>query len=81
MSATHVLRIVPVALAACWLATSLASGQTPSPAAPPPPPSVKVGETAPDFTAPDQHGTSRRLSTLLGPVSYTHLTLPTIYSV
>ena len=27
----------------------------------------KLGETAPDFTAPDQHGTSRRLSTLMGP--------------
>ena len=27
----------------------------------------KVGETAPDFAAPDQHGTSRRLSTLMGP--------------
>jgi hypothetical protein len=27
----------------------------------------KMGETAPDFTAPDQHGTTRRLSDLLGP--------------
>lgn len=27
----------------------------------------KVGETAPDFAAPDQHGETRRLSTLLGP--------------
>jgi hypothetical protein len=26
----------------------------------------RVGETAPDFAAPDQHGTSRRLSTLMG---------------
>jgi hypothetical protein len=27
----------------------------------------KVGETVPDVAAPDQHGTTRRLSTLLGP--------------
>jgi cytochrome oxidase Cu insertion factor (SCO1/SenC/PrrC family) len=27
----------------------------------------KLGETAPDFSAPDQHGTTRKLSTLLGP--------------
>jgi hypothetical protein len=27
----------------------------------------KLGETVPDFSAPDQHGTTRRLSTLLGP--------------
>jgi hypothetical protein len=26
-----------------------------------------VGETVPDFAAPDQHGTTRRLSALLGP--------------
>lgn len=26
----------------------------------------RVGETAPDFEAPDQHGTTRRLSALLG---------------
>ena len=27
----------------------------------------KVGEVAPDFEAPDQHGVPRRLSALLGP--------------
>ena len=27
----------------------------------------KLGETVPDFSAPDQHGTTRKLSTLLGP--------------
>ena len=27
----------------------------------------KLGEIAPDFSAPDQHGTTRTLSTLLGP--------------
>lgn len=27
----------------------------------------KLGETVPDFSAPDQHGASRKLSTLLGP--------------
>jgi peroxiredoxin len=41
---------VLLALAACVLATSLASAQTPAAAAPPPP-GVKVGDAAPDFTA------------------------------
>ena len=27
----------------------------------------KIGETAPDFEAPDQHGVRRRLSALIGP--------------
>lgn len=27
----------------------------------------KAGEVAPDFEAPDQHGVTRRLSSLLGP--------------
>jgi cytochrome oxidase Cu insertion factor (SCO1/SenC/PrrC family) len=27
----------------------------------------KVGETVPDFELPDQHGTPRKLSSLLGP--------------
>jgi peroxiredoxin len=50
MSARGMLRTVPLALAACLLATTLASGQTPGAAAPPPP-SVKPGDAAPDFTA------------------------------
>jgi len=44
------LRMAPLALAACVLATTLASGQTPGATAPPPP-SVKTGDAAPDFTA------------------------------
>jgi peroxiredoxin len=44
------MRIVPLALAACLSATTFASGQTPAAPAPPPT-SVKVGDTAPDFTA------------------------------
>jgi mycoredoxin-dependent peroxiredoxin len=50
MSARPVLRAVPLALVACLLTAALASGQTPGASAPPPP-SVKTGDTAPDFTA------------------------------
>jgi peroxiredoxin len=50
MRARPVLRTVALALVACLLTTALASGQTPGAAAPPPP-SVKTGDTAPDFTA------------------------------
>ena len=60
MRARKMLRTVPLALAACLLATTLASGQTPG-AATPPPPSIKTGDAAPDFTAnyltaPDANG-------------------------
>jgi len=41
---------LPLALVACLLTAALASGQTPGAAAPPPP-SVKTGDTAADFTA------------------------------
>ena len=41
----------------------------------------QVGEPMPDFILPDEAGRLVRLENLLGPVSYTHLTLPTIYSV
>ncbi|MGH7345533.1 MAG: redoxin domain-containing protein [Candidatus Rokuibacteriota bacterium] len=50
MRARTGLRTVPGVLAACLLATTLASGQTPYAAAPPAP-SVKTGDAAPDFTA------------------------------
>ena len=49
-SMTKIWKTVPLVAAACVLAPSLASGQPPAPAAPPPP-SVKVGDTAPDFSA------------------------------
>ena len=50
MRARNALRTVTLALAASLLATTLASGQTPG-ATVPPPPSVKAGDAAPDFTA------------------------------
>ena len=50
MRARTMLRTVTLALAMCLAAPPLASAQTPGAAAPPPP-SVKVGDTAPDFTA------------------------------
>ena len=50
MSARYALRVPPVALVMCLLTAALASGQTPGAAAPPPP-SVKTGDAAPDFTA------------------------------
>ena len=48
MRARYALRILPLALV-CLLTAAFASGQTPGAA--PPPPSVKTGDTAPDFTA------------------------------
>jgi peroxiredoxin len=50
MRARPPLRTVPLALVVCLLTAALASGQTPGASAPPPP-SVKTGDTAPDFTA------------------------------
>jgi len=50
MRARTMLRTVTLALAVCLAAPPLASAQTPGAAAPLPP-SVKVGDTAPDFTA------------------------------
>ena len=50
MSARYARRVPPVALVMCLLTAGLASGQTPGAAAPPPP-SVKTGDAAPDFTA------------------------------
>jgi mycoredoxin-dependent peroxiredoxin len=47
--ARRLLRTVAFAFVACLLTSALASGQTPGAA--PPPPSVKVGDAAPDFTA------------------------------
>ena len=49
MRARRLRRTVAFAFVACLLTSALASGQTPGAA--PPPPSVKVGDTAPDFTA------------------------------
>jgi peroxiredoxin len=43
--------VLSLALAACVLATTAASAQ--APANTPPPPSVRVGQMAPDFTATD----------------------------
>lgn len=64
MNARWMLRAAPLALAACLLATTLASGQTPGAAAPPPP-TVKAGDAAPDFaanylTAADANGKRER---------------------
>ena len=69
MRARITLPTVALALAAGFLATTLASGQTPG-AAPPPPPSVKAGDTAPDFiasylTAADANGRRDRKSVKL----------------
>lgn len=69
MRARNVLRTVTLALAASFFATTLASGQTPG-AATPPPPSVKAGDTAPDFsanylTAADANGRRDRKSVKL----------------
>ena len=50
MNVRKALWAVPLALAACLVVTTLASGQTPGAPAPPPP-SVKAGDAAPDFTA------------------------------
>ena len=50
MRARPALRTVPLAVVACLLTAALASGQVPGASAPPPP-SVKTGDTAPDFTA------------------------------
>ncbi len=63
------LRTEALTLVACLLMTALASGQTPGATAPPPP-SVKTGDTAPDFTAnyltaADAHGRRDRKSVKL----------------
>jgi hypothetical protein len=50
MSTRAMFRVVPLALVACLLATALASAQAPGAAAPPPP-TIKTGDAAPDFTA------------------------------
>ena len=50
MRVRSMLRIAPLTLGVYLAATTLASAQTPGAAAPPPP-SVKVGDPAPDFTA------------------------------
>jgi peroxiredoxin len=62
MNAQLSLRTWPMALAVCLLVTAVLHAQTP---APPPPPSVKVGQAAPDFTAsylmaPDANGRRQR---------------------
>jgi peroxiredoxin len=58
MHAQAFLRTLPVALTVCLLATAVLCAQTP---APPPPPNIKAGQVAPDFTAsyltaPDANG-------------------------
>lgn len=50
MNTRHLLKALPVVVAGCLLAASVASAQAPG-GPPPPPPSVKTGQTAPDFTA------------------------------
>jgi peroxiredoxin len=60
MSTRSLLGALPLALAACVLAATAVCAQAPA-GTPPPPPSVKVGQTAPDFTAnylaaPDANG-------------------------
>ena len=62
MNAQPYVRMLPMALAVCLLATTVLQAQAP---APPPPPSVKVGQAAPDFTAtyltaPDANGRRQR---------------------
>ena len=59
MRTRQMIGALPLALAACVLAATAASAQ--APANTPPPPSVKVGQAAPDFTArylapPDANG-------------------------
>jgi peroxiredoxin (alkyl hydroperoxide reductase subunit C) len=59
MRARRIFGVLAFALAACVLALTAASAQAPANA--PPPPSVKVGQAAPDFTArylapPDANG-------------------------
>ena len=50
MSIRHLHLTASLAMAACLLAAPSARAQAPN-AAPPPPPSVKAGQPAPDFTA------------------------------
>ena len=62
MQAQQYVRTLPIVLAFCLLATAALRAQTP---APPPPPSVKVGQAAPDFTAtyltaPEANGRRQR---------------------
>jgi mycoredoxin-dependent peroxiredoxin len=62
MNAQPYLRTLPMVLAICLLATAVLRAQA---GAPPPPPSVKVGEAAPDFSAnylaaPDPNGRRQR---------------------
>ncbi len=62
MTAQLSLRACPLTLAICLFLTAVLGAQTP---APPPPPSVKVGQAAPDFTAsyltaPDANGRRQR---------------------
>jgi peroxiredoxin len=62
MNAQLSLRTWPMALAVCLLVTAVLRAQTP---VPPPPPSVKVGQAAPAFTAsyltaPDANGRRQR---------------------
>jgi peroxiredoxin len=59
MRTRQMIGALPLALAACVLAVTAASAQAPANA--PPPPSVKAGQAAPDFTArylapPDANG-------------------------
>ena len=42
---------------------------------------IPNGTIAPNFTLTDINGNTHELYDYLDPVSYTHLTLPTIYSV
>jgi peroxiredoxin len=50
MNTRHIVKRLSLVLAACFAASALTFAQAPN-AAPPPPPSVKVGQAAPDFTA------------------------------
>jgi peroxiredoxin len=50
MRARQLLKTLPLALAFGWLTVAAPYAQAPN-QAPPPPPSVKVGQMAPDFTA------------------------------
>jgi peroxiredoxin len=68
MNTQRYLRTLPLALAVSLLATAALHAQTP---APPPAPSVKVGQAAPDFTAayltaPDANGRRQKKEVKLG---------------
>lgn len=67
MNTQPYVKTIPMVLAVCLLATAVLYAQAP---APPLPPSIKVGEPAPDFTAnylaaPDANGRRQRKSVKL----------------